>query len=136
MMTDELADRPETLPRVLAVILFVLAAAIGIPTALGTLGALISGKWPILLVAGMGLPIVWVATWLGNRLWMGRAIPRRFIIGVVAVCCVLPLVSLIVRGAWLYALGMAYMMSPLLATLPRFRRAVGKPKPRAIDELM
>ena len=127
------------LPRFLAVILFGLAAFMGLPTAAAAVVTLFSGDWRALLLMAMVWPIVGVVVWLGRVLWSGRPIPMWFIFAFYGLIFVVPAIGLLWKEAWMAAVGSLALFSPFLLMLwtgmRDSREKPSKPsKPKAFDD--
>ena len=124
------------LPRFLALVLFTIAAFIGLPTAAMAIGTLIVGDWRSLLLAVTAGPVVWVVVWLGRTLWAGRPIPPWFIsafcIGVVT----LPFVGALAAGHVWEALALLVMVATGVLTGNTLGRPTAKKPgvPREFDD--
>jgi hypothetical protein len=92
------------LPRFLAVVLFLLAALIGLPVTLTAGVALMTKDGRAFGLMAAVAPVVAMLVWLGRRLWTGRPIPAWF----TNAACVLGFLVLIAfqvaNGAWVLTL--------------------------------
>ncbi len=79
------------MPRTLAVILFALAAFMGVPTALASVGSLFAGDVRAFGFLAVIVPLVGTLVWLGRVLWSGRPIPRWFLVGLLPVLLAIPI---------------------------------------------
>lgn len=74
---DRRGDR--VLPRFLAVVLSLLAAAVGVPTALVAALAAVRRDGTVFALMATAASFAMVPVWLGRQLWAGRPISPRFI---------------------------------------------------------
>ncbi len=115
-MNDDL-NRPSVglaLPRCLALILFALAALIGLPTLLASAGGLMERDWRALVVLGGVGALVRMLVWLGMRIWSGRSIPGWFLAAFGAVIVVTPAALLVAKGQWVEGLVLLVACVPMI----------------------
>ncbi|SIN69605.1 hypothetical protein SAMN05444166_0190 [Singulisphaera sp. GP187] len=126
-----------TLPRILALILFNLAAFMGLPTAAVALVSLFSGNWRVVLLTALVWPIVGMVVWLGRMIWSGRSIPTWFSCAVGGLISAGPAVGLLIHGEWMGAMGSLALFCPfMLMFWPRIGVNDTKPvkTPKAFDD--
>lgn len=123
--------------RLLAVILYALAAILGIPLAILTLASLAAGKWGVLAIAAILGPIVGLSAWLARTLWHGRPLPGAIVAGF----SLLALLSLVaVPVGLLVHLRMPFWAFVLLLLSIPYLMAVatavrgGSRKPKGLDD--
>ena len=126
---DQIPTESRTLPRFFAVILLSLAALLGLPTALASIGSLAAGDWRSLAVlAGVG-PIVYGLIWLGMLLWSGRSIPSWFITAFLVAMVAIPVLATLSTGDWKGAAQILAMWAPAIFTVGQALRPAPEAKP-------
>ncbi|APW64151.1 hypothetical protein [Paludisphaera borealis] len=102
--------RARVLPRFLAVILFGLAAFVGIPTGVASIVALLTGDLRTLALMASVSPIVLICGWLGERLWSGKSVPRWLVVSVL-------LIGGLAGFAFLLLVAAAILVLPVIISL-------------------
>jgi hypothetical protein len=134
---EAVSRRDLILPRSLAVILFSLAALIGLPACAATTVHIILGNWQPALLLAATAPLVWGLVWLGRRLWFDRGLPTAFVFAFAALINITAASTLFLNRQWVWALVMVSTSALLL--LQVLPSPVGlrqkPPKPKALDDL-